>query len=208
MNFNFNPDELFISYESVENRTVRPSDEVETHFNNLQATILKLLLIKTGYCSTLTDSQYQACRYLSEWLCGKYKSQQGILLVGSVGNGKTTLMQGFVKYYCWLYKKVINEYHAKTLPLEYKNKGIEYFYKRPLFIDDLGKESAITANWGQKYDTWGDLFAIRYENKSLTFATANYLVDVGFKEIYGTVIADRMKEHFNIYELKGESLRK
>ena len=117
-------------------------------------------------------------------------------------------MQAFIKYYNWLYNKVIKEYHAKILPLEYKTRGIGYFYKRPLFIDDLGKESAITSDWGQKYDTWGDLFAVRYELKSLTFATANYRLDAGFKEIYGEVIIDRMKEHFNIFELTGESLRK
>ena len=75
-----------------------------------------------------------------------------------------------------------------------------------MFIDDLGKESPITTIWGQKYDTWGDMFSIRYENRAVTFATANYSLE-SFQELYGEVIADRMKEHFNILVLKGDSLR-
>lgn len=205
---NFNPDELFIHDECLEHRKVRPESEVKIHFDNIVKTIEKLVELKTGSVKSLTDEQLKVVQKLSEWICGKGKPQSGILLIGSIGSGKTTTMQGFIRYYNWLYNKVIKEYHAKTLPIEYKSKGIEYFYKRPIFIDDLGKESASTIEYGQRYDTWGDLFAIRYELKSLTFATANYKLDGQFKEIYGEVIIDRMKEHFNIYELVGESLRK
>lgn len=206
----FNPEQLFNEYKPIENRVVLPSNEVSMHFNNICETLKMLLKIKTGEVIEPTNEQKETISKMANWLCGKYKPQSGIMLSGSVGCGKTTLMQAFIKYYCFIYKKVINEFHAKTLPMEYKRRdeGIAYFYKRPIFIDDLGKESAITADYGQKYDTWGDLFSIRYENKALTFATANYRIDTGFKEIYGDVIADRMKEHFNVFEMTGESLRR
>lgn len=206
----FDPSALFTN-DSIanEHRKIMNSEDVGIHFNNICATVNYLIIKKTGdQEAKLTDDQRYLITKLSDWLCGKFKPQSGILILGSKGCGKTTIMQGFLKYYCYIYKKIINEYHAKTLPMVYKAKGIDYFYKRPLFIDDLGKESESTVDWGQKYDTWGDLFAIRYELKSLTFATANYKLDGQFKDIYGEVIADRMKEHFNIFELVGESLRK
>lgn len=204
----FNPDELFLQDENYEHRKVRPIEEKNIHFENLVKTVEKLLEIKMNEFRTPTENQRELLNSLSEWICGVGKPQNGILVIGSIGCGKTTIMQAFIRYYNWLYNKVIKEYHSKTLPMEYKAKGIEYFYKRPIFIDDLGKESASTVEYGQRYDTWGDLFAVRYELKSLTFATANYKLDIGFKEIYGEVIIDRMKEHFNIFELQGQSLRK
>lgn len=206
----FKPESLFAEYKPIENRVVRPESEFNTHKHNIYLTLKTLLKLKNGFEQEPTKEQLATINKLSEWLVGKYKPQSGILLSGSVGTGKTTLMQAFLKYYCFVYNKIINEFHAKTLPSEYKKRdeGIAYFYKRPIFIDDLGKESAITADYGQKYDTWGDLFSIRYEKKALTFATANYKIETGFKDIYGDVIADRMKEHFNVFEMMGESLRK
>jgi len=205
---NFNPDELFLKDEGFEHRKVKPLSEKELHANNITLTVKKLLELKIGEKSELTNEQKKVVEQLAGWICGEGKPQSGILILGSVGSGKTTVMQAFIRYYNWLYNKVIKEYHSKVLPMEYKTKGIDYFYKRPIFIDDLGKESASTVEYGQRYDTWGDLFAVRYELKSLTFATANYKLDGQFKEIYGEVITDRMKEHFNIFELVGESLRK
>lgn len=204
----FNPEQLFKPDTfQFEHRKVKNPNEFEYHKENIVKTLEYISVKKTGKY-TLMANQIEVIRQLTMWLCGtSFKPQSGILLLGSKGTGKTTIMQSFIAYYNFIYNKVINEYHAKSLPLEYKSKGIEYFYKRPIFIDDLGKESAITADWGQKFDTWGDLFAVRYEMKSLTFATANYKLDGQFKEIYGEVIVDRMREHFNIIELTGESLR-
>ena len=205
-----NPADLFVSDSiACEHRKIMKREDVVVHFENICATVLYIINKKTGELDNgLTEDQKNVITQLAEWLTGSFKPQSGLLLLGSKGCGKTTIMQGFLKYYCFIYKKIINEYHAKALPIAYKEKGIDYFYKRPLFIDDLGKESASTVDFGQRYDTWGDLFSIRYELKSLTFATANYKLDGQFLEIYGSVIADRMKEHFNIFELQGESLRK
>lgn len=207
---NFDPKNLFdeTSFQ-FEHRKVLNENDFSIHYENIEKTFIYLCSKKAEKFEGLTDGQKQSLRQLVEYLCGKNcKPQCGVILLGPKGTGKTTLMQSFIAYYNFVYKKVIKEYHAKTLPLYYKQLGIDYFYKRPLFIDDLGKESAITTDWGQKFDTWGDLFSIRYELKSLTFATANYKIDGQFKEIYGEVIADRMKEHFNIIELTGESLRR
>lgn len=204
----FRLEELFTQDTMRIHRMIAPANEMATHLDRLQQIAERIIYEKTLSYVELTMAQRGALKLMAEWLCGNGKPQCGVMLIGSVGTGKTTLMQSLVKYYNWYYKKVIREVLAKTLPKEIRMNGIESFYKRPLFIDDLGKESAITAEFGQRYDTWGDIFSVRYELRSLTFATANYRIDGGFKEMYGEVINDRMKEHFNIIELTGESLRK
>lgn len=204
----FKLDDLFLNNEARIHRAIAPANELPIHQTRLEQIAERHISEKTHSHSTLNESQKAVILEMAKWICGSGKPQNGIMLVGSVGTGKTTLMQAFILYYNWLYKKVIREFHAKTLPIEIKAKGIDWFYRRPIYIDDLGKESAITAEYGQKFDTWGDIFAVRYESKALTFATANYSIDGQFKEIYGDVIANRMKEHFNIFEITGASLRK
>jgi hypothetical protein len=207
---NFNPEKLFDSNTfQFEHRKVLDANDFMIHQENIERTFQYLCSKKSDKFEGILPDQKEIIRLFVAYLVGTIgKPQCGIILLGSKGTGKTTLMQSFIAYYNYVYKKVIKEYHAKTLPLYYKQLGIDYFYKRPIFIDDLGKESAITTDWGQKFDTWGDLFSVRYEMKSLTFATANYKFDGQFKEIYGEIIIDRMREHFNIFELTGESLRK
>jgi DNA replication protein DnaC len=182
-------------------------EQLKLHTHNIRKATRQLIEKKTMGQAVLTDDQLMVIDEIARWFAGEYKQQSGVLLLGNVGVGKTTIMQAVVAYYCFRHNKTIGEYHAKQLPVEYVSKGLEYFYKRPIFVDDLGKEPPITTIWGQKYDTWADIFSIRYENRALTFATANYNHE-SFSELYGNVVADRMKEHFNTFVLKGESLRK
>lgn len=186
---------------------MRPIQELEFHKENLRRGIRQNIERKTDRPSDLTLSQESLVHELGLWICGQKKSTKGILLLGSKGTGKTTIMQVVVAYYTFLFQKVIISTHAKALVSLVNKNGIDYFYKRPIFIDDLGKEPQTTVIWGQKYDTWPDLFAIRYENQSLTFATGNYKLEGEYLNMYGEVIMDRMKEHFNIFEITGDSLR-
>lgn len=180
---------------------------LKLHNYNIRKAARQLIEKKTMGQAILTEAQMEVIFQLAQWICGEFKPQCGILLMGNIGVGKTTIMQALIAYYAFLNEKVIPEFHAKQLPVEITNRGIDYFYKRPIFVDDLGKESPITTIWGQRFDTWPDLFAIRYEHRALTFATANYNLE-SFAKLYGEVVVDRMREHFNIFTLKGESLRK
>jgi hypothetical protein len=51
-----------------------------------------------------------------------------------------------------------------------------------------------------------DLLALRYDKHALTFITTNNDLQY-FAENYGVSLADRMKEMFNFFEMKGESKR-
>lgn len=186
-------------------RKVFGRETLDFHIENLTKATERIFFQKTETHRNLDENQKQVIKKLAQWLVGDLKPQAGILLCGAKGTGKTSIMQAFIAYYNHIYGKAIREIHSKMLPHEIKTKGVEYFYKRPIYIDDLGKESAITNDWGQKYDTWIDLFAMRYEFHSLTFATSNYAIDGQFKESYGEVINDRMKEHFNIIVLESKN---
>ena len=180
---------------------------LKLHNYNIKKATRQLVEKKTMGQAILTEHQMSLIFELAKWFNGEYKQQSGILLLGNIGVGKTTIMQAMIAYYAFINNKVIQEFHAKQLPVEITNRGIDYFYQRPIFVDDLGKEPPITTVWGQKFDTWPDLFAIRYEHRAITFATANYNME-SFAKLYGEVILDRMIEHFNIFVIKGESLRK
>lgn len=186
----------------------RPRTEIQLHIDNLNRGVMQNIERKTGSSHQLTFEQTELIENVAKWFCGEYKTGKGILLIGAKGTGKTTVMQVVVAYFTFLFQKTIITTYAKALPSAYKKYGIEYFYHRPWFIDDLGKEPETTMDWGQKFDTWADVFSIRYENQALTFATGNYTLEGEYLKIYGDVVCDRMKEHFNVFVLTGKSLRK
>jgi DNA replication protein DnaC len=186
----------------------RPISELNFHIENLKRGVLQNIERKTGVKQNLTTEQNRLIEKVAKWICGEFKVGKGILLTGPKGTGKTTIMQVIVAYYTFLFQKIIITTYAKALPSTYKKHGLDYFYKRNWFIDDLGKEPETTMDWGHKFDTWADVFSIRYENQALTFATGNYTLNGEYLKIYGDVVCDRMKEHFNHFELTGESLRK
>jgi len=129
----------------------------------------------------------------------------GILLVGSKGTGKTTIMRVLIQILKYAFV-VVDEIYSKKLTAEIKCKGISYFERRILFIDDIGKENVEANDYGTKINPFVDLIGSRYEIGSLTFATSNYKIET-LSTIYGDTITDRFKEIFNIYELIGESKR-
>lgn len=138
---------------------------------------------------------------------GKGNLFKGILLTGNFGTGKTVLLKSFCNIVMDLTPKRVSMLHAKEIPAEIKKHGLEHFYRRPMLIDDLGKEAKELNDYGTIIKPIVDLMSVRYDHGGWTFATANYKLD-SFKQFYGETISERFIEMFNILELTGKSRRK
>lgn len=132
---------------------------------------------------------------------------KGIFLSGNIGSGKTLILNSFLKIIEDLSIKVVTKLHSKAIASFLKENGESYLNQRPLFIDDIGKEAKTVNDYGTVKNTIPDLFALRYDFGSWTFATCNYKSDK-LTEFYGETIFDRFKEFFNNMELSGNSRRK
>lgn len=94
-------------------------------------------------------------------------------------------------------------------------QGIDSLSKRPLFIDELGREQLEMNAFGNKMRPIADLMALRYNNGARTFFTSNFKIetlskgrnDKGELVGYGKYIGERIQEMTNIIEMPGESRR-
>lgn len=159
----------------------------------------------------ITDQNKDIINQIYHYCTGnesKFNGQlnKGILLSGKNGIGKTLILQSFCSIINLMCNRVIYSIHSKKLQSKIKELGLDWFIKRPLLIDDIGKESKEINDYGTKILPLADLIALRYDEGSITFATCNYKLDT-LTEFYGLTTTDRFKEMFNIIELTGKSFR-
>lgn len=134
----------------------------------------------------------------------------GIILAGKYGCGKSIMMSAFCKVLTDLVlppTEKVEEIHAIALGEMIKKNGVLAYARKPLLIQDIGKEENIQNNYGTKMNPIGNLLAIRAEYGSLTFGTTNFNWN-SLEEHYSDYITNRMREHVTILRLKGESRRK
>ena len=131
---------------------------------------------------------------------------KGILLQGSIGTGKTILLRGFAGVISKVLDRNFEYYSAFDINRLIVKDGIEKYSKKPLLIDDLGKEQEIVKDYGTDVRPILELFASRYDTGAITFITTNYN-NATFEKKYGRQTVDRFIETFNFIQLKGNSRR-
>jgi len=131
---------------------------------------------------------------------------KGIMLVGINGTGKTLLMRAYLNIVNNVTRKKVTEVHAKRVATFLHENGHDYLDKRPLFVDDLGKEPKLVNDFGTKSTPLADLYSIRYDYPVWDFATTNYNLDT-LRDFYGVTVYERLVEKFNIFKLYGKSRR-
>ena len=143
--------------------------------------------------------------------------RSGVVLCGTCGNGKTTMMRAFQNLLNVL--RLPDDYHKKTYGMPVVNAGhIAHLcrsdYERflnlcnteMLGIDDMGTEPLEVQEFGNIHRPMVDLLTRRYENGTFTFITTN-LVPQQIRDLYGERIADRLNEMADKIIFKNPSFR-
>ena len=158
---------------------------------------------------------YQMWLYIIGSMECKWNIHKGIYIGGKVGCGKTLLMQSFCEILHFISGRTVEMIPATLLYQRIIEQGIDSLSKRPLFIDELGREQLEMNAFGNKMRPIADLMALRYNNGARTFFTSNFKIetlskgrnDKGELVGYGKYIGERIQEMTNIIEMPGESRR-
>ena len=133
--------------------------------------------------------------------CG---SKFGVLLCGTYGNGKTTLLYALRSVVSMLANggyldghTAIKIYDARHIAKLYRDRDPKVFEdvcnERLLAIEDLGKEPTESLDYGNVISPVVELLEQRYMSQRFTAITTN-LTPKEIREKYGNRIADRCNE--------------
>lgn len=143
---------------------------------------------------------------------------KGIHLWGDYGTGKTTILQAFSEIISETTSKIIEMILSKEFSKKLLERGLLYYSKKPLFLDDLGREPTEIKDFGNVTRPVPDLYYLRKENGAWTFQTCQHSLKQPWDKRndkeppplinkYGVFTVDRMIASFNEIELKGKSRR-
>ena len=143
----------------------------------------------------------------------------GIMLCGSVGNGKTTMMRALqnllihLDISIWhntsfetLGMKIISAKELGSLIRVDSKNSLHYQELTMLGIDDLGEEEATMMDYGNRVTPVIDLLSSRYDRMMFTVVTTN-LTPKQIRSTYGDRIADRFNEMMLIIPYESPSFR-
>lgn len=155
---------------------------------------------------------------------GRFDPGKGLWLWGTYGTGKSTIIQ-IIKTYDTLSSGLsIGGYpvggfridSASTVAAKYQMKGPDalssYTYNNgnptTIAFDELGRETFPAKYFGTELNVMQYIFQCRYEfrHEVLTHVTTNMTLKET-QSTYGSYIADRINEMFNVIEIKGETRR-
>lgn len=143
----------------------------------------------------------------------------GIMLCGSVGNGKTTMMRALQNLLIHLDIRIWHNTSFETLGMKIisakelgslirvdSKNSLHYQELTMLGIDDLGEEEATMMDYGNRVTPVIDLLSSRYDRMMFTMVTTN-LTPKQIRSTYGDRIADRFNEMMLIIPYESPSFR-
>lgn len=162
------------------------------------------------------DMTVRNLRLVAETLTGD-GHKFGVLLAGTCGNGKTTMMravQSVVQLLNNTYYRCgerIGNYlaEAKEIAALPDKTGVLKIYQATplLFLDDLGREPTEVMKFGNVTSPITELLEYRYNQRLTTLVTTN-LEPSEVRQKYGDRIADRFNEMFAVISYTGASYRR
>ena len=139
----------------------------------------------------------------------------GLIMCGTCGNGKTTLLNAIQSVANYLNdfdymedNTGIQILDAKEVAIIFKDaKAFDRIRKRDcLALEDIGRESAEILDYGNVLSPITDLLEYRYNAQLFTFITTN-LTPKEIREKYGIRIADRFNEMMEVIVFENNSYR-
>ena len=89
-----------------------------------------------------------------------------------------------------------------------RKQSVSMFVRRPLIIDEFGRESKRIQDYGNIIRPISELLSLRSDAGTLTHGTTNFILNtLSSDEFYGGMIGDRLKTMFNFITVPGESRR-
>lgn len=140
---------------------------------------------------------------VAHWLIKS--SKRGLLLTGTMGNGKTTTLTCIKRLFGWKAKIVDSD---EIYNLCKANNGILPNFSEPiLLIDDLGTEPSRCTIYGDDYYPLAKLISHRYRMMLTTIIATNLRMEE-IEERYGPRVVDRMEEEYDAIIYSRVSYRK
>ena len=144
--------------------------------------------------------------------CQKYEIDfnKGILLLGPVGSGKTSLMTLIRDFFPTSFRPILKS--TRQVSYEFIKEGYEiidqYGKSDKVFcFDDLGVESSLK-HYGNECNTMGEILLSRYDQfiqfGTITHVTTN-LNSVELEKMYGVRVRSRLREMFNLITFPKET---
>lgn len=140
---------------------------------------------------------------------------KGIMLMGKYGCGKTIIMEALVEMYntivseLFIQKPLLTFMRSINLLENIKLNSILPYSKRPLVIDEFGREPKQIMDFGNLRSPVIELLCERHDIGAWTHGTTNFTLEtLSAENQYGKMTGDRIKSMFNFIELKGNSRRK
>lgn len=138
----------------------------------------------------------------ARWLFSS--SKRGLLLVGTLGNGKSTMMKAIHRLF--LHHSSLGD--AQEIYDYFKaGNGLRYWNEKLLLIDDLGVEPIKCLNYGEEYHPITRLLLHRYNRQLTTIIATNLGLDE-IQDRYGDRVVDRMFETYEVLIYDRESYRR
>lgn len=132
----------------------------------------------------------------------------GIVLCGTCGNGKTTLVRALQNLLIYLKYRNLTENGMPIMDArEVANRMRECKTVPLLAIEDMGKEPTTKLDYGNILNPVIEVLEHRYNEQLFTVISTN-LTAKEIKEKYGTRIADRFNEMMSVIIFTGKSFRR
>lgn len=170
--------------------------------------------VESRHRTCLMDEATQGHIYrLACWITDPTDTHFGVMMIGGVGNGKTTMLRALQRGYWWMMQDEGFDFQREYSMDIINAKDLSDANKtcQRLGIDELGIEPVEVQDYGNIITPSSDVLSYRYDRRLPTFVTTNLAQDKRDGETlrmrYGDRLADRFNEMFHVIGFYNQSYR-